>query len=211
MCKRPSIGPKRGIGSRRNHSVHRVDQRQPSNPSVPLRQAKSRVFAGSLGTLSGSNSILTTKCGNKNGSLQARYTIGRGVFGIGFEAESGRRPRLTAKPDRGGVQPSSLAAIFAPQMSCICSLGALRPAAPVPSSRREGCLRFLADNRENKRTGTGPHRFRKGQSGNPAGRPKGGKNRKTLLAELLLASGGSLVLDSFPDLIRGSRGNDGST
>jgi hypothetical protein len=34
--------------------------------------------------------------------------------------------------------------------------------------------------------GAGPHRFRKGQSGNPAGRPKGKKNRKTLLAELLL-------------------------
>lgn len=34
--------------------------------------------------------------------------------------------------------------------------------------------------------GSGPHRFRKGQSGNPAGRPKGAKNRKTLMAELLL-------------------------
>jgi hypothetical protein len=32
----------------------------------------------------------------------------------------------------------------------------------------------------------GPHRFKKGQSGNPAGRPKGSKNRKTLIAELLL-------------------------
>jgi hypothetical protein len=34
--------------------------------------------------------------------------------------------------------------------------------------------------------GTGPHRFRKGQSGNPAGRRKGSKNRKTVMAELLL-------------------------
>jgi Family of unknown function (DUF5681) len=32
----------------------------------------------------------------------------------------------------------------------------------------------------------GPHRFRKGQSGNPKGRPKGCRNRKTLLAEALL-------------------------
>ena len=34
--------------------------------------------------------------------------------------------------------------------------------------------------------GTGPHRFKKGESGNPAGRRKGSKNRKTMIAELLL-------------------------
>jgi hypothetical protein len=34
--------------------------------------------------------------------------------------------------------------------------------------------------------GGGPHRFRKGRSGNPAGRPKGLKNRKTLMAQMLL-------------------------
>lgn len=30
-----------------------------------------------------------------------------------------------------------------------------------------------------------PHRFKKGQSGNPAGRPKGSRNRSTILNELL--------------------------
>ena len=34
--------------------------------------------------------------------------------------------------------------------------------------------------------GGGPRKFRKGKSGNPQGRPKGSKNRKTLMAELLL-------------------------
>jgi hypothetical protein len=39
---------------------------------------------------------------------------------------------------------------------------------------------------EAREPGGAPHRFRKGQSGNPAGRRKGSKNRKTLMAELLL-------------------------
>jgi hypothetical protein len=37
-----------------------------------------------------------------------------------------------------------------------------------------------------RQPGGGPHRFKKGQSGNPAGRSKGSKNRKTVIAELLL-------------------------
>jgi hypothetical protein len=36
------------------------------------------------------------------------------------------------------------------------------------------------------RVGGGPRKFARGRSGNPQGRPKGSKNRKTLLAELLL-------------------------
>ena len=45
--------------------------------------------------------------------------------------------------------------------------------------------------------------FRKGQSGNPVGRPKGSKNRKTLMAELLLEGEADRLTRKAVDLALG--------
>jgi hypothetical protein len=48
-------------------------------------------------------------------------------------------------------------------------------------------LRVMAENAEGKQRRRGPgRRFQPGQSGNPAGKPKGARNRATMLAEQLL-------------------------
>lgn len=44
--------------------------------------------------------------------------------------------------------------------------------------------------------------WKKGESGNPTGRPKGSKNRLTLLREAVLADAEELVLEKWEDLVR---------
>ena len=44
--------------------------------------------------------------------------------------------------------------------------------------------------------------WKKGQSGNPKGRPKGSKNKLSLLREAVLESAENIVLNNFEDIVR---------
>lgn len=46
-----------------------------------------------------------------------------------------------------------------------------------------------------------PHRFKKGQSGNLRGRPKGGKNRATLLQEAVRQNSEALIIRHLPKIV----------
>ena len=47
-----------------------------------------------------------------------------------------------------------------------------------------------------------PQLWKAGQSGNPNGRPKGSKNKLTLLREAVLESAESIVLGNFEDIVK---------
>jgi hypothetical protein len=79
------------------------------------------------------------------------------------------------------MTPRSYGAIVMPQMFSICFFP-FYAGLPTEMGMAVNSLQITA-----KTASRGSGRpFVKGQSGNPAGRPKGAKNRKTLMAELLL-------------------------
>lgn len=61
----------------------------------------------------------------------------------------------------------------------------------------------MTDTEKNtKESSEAKHLFKPGQSGNPNGRPKGSKNKLTLLREAVLESAEDIVLSNFEDIVR---------
>lgn len=54
--------------------------------------------------------------------------------------------------------------------------------------------------KEDQMRGVKPYQFKPGESGNPAGRPKGSKNRMKLLAEQLIGNKAKLIVKKVIDM-----------